>query len=332
MIVIKTIKRFISKASLPHMIFYGPPGSGKTSTILACARELYGKNLNYMTFELNASDDRGISVVRNVIRDFASSKHIKQGYAIVILDEADSLTIDAQYALRSIMDQYISNTVFCLICNYISKIIKPIMSRCTHFHFSTVPLPYIKSYLQRIADKENIDITSDGLECLSKLSNGDMRKAINMMQSTNMAYHHVSCDTIMRCTGSPTTHDIHQLFNILTDDKTFRETYTHFVNYLQERNIIVDEIITGIFEHVMTSGYQLGDAVKWFEMMNNISSRWFQTHNTKVQVAALVALFKRSKRKANDHISNHYTPEPLQNYGLKRCRPESLDTLEPVKS
>lgn len=291
-VVIRTIQRFIEAKCLPHMILYGPPGSGKTSTILACARELYGENQTYMTFELNASNDRGISVVRNIIRDFASSKHIKRGYAIIILDEADSLTIEAQYALRSIMDRYISNTVFCLICNYISKIIKPIMSRCTNFHFRTVPKHCIQTYLRRIAKSEDVEISADGLECLSCISDGDLRKAINMMQSTDMAYQLVTRETIMRCTGNPTNHDIARLFEILTGDGAFKTKYNDFLQYLQEQNIIVDEVIQGLFEYVMTTNDStLVDPPRWFDEMNQIHSRWSRTHNTKVQIAALISVF-----------------------------------------
>ena len=128
--IIRTIRKFISEEKLPHLLFYGPPGTGKTSTILACAKELYSpKEFNSMVLELNASDDRGINVVRNQILSFASTRTIfNSGYKLVILDEADAMTNDAQNALRRIIEKYTDNVRFCLICNYLSKIIPALQS------------------------------------------------------------------------------------------------------------------------------------------------------------------------------------------------------------
>lgn len=132
--IIRTIRKFISQDKLPHLLFYGPPGTGKTSTILACAKEIYKtKEFNSMVLELNASDDRGIGVVRGQILSFASTRTIfNSGYKLVILDEADSMTNDAQNALRRIIEKFTDNVRFCLICNYLSKIIPAIQSRCVN--------------------------------------------------------------------------------------------------------------------------------------------------------------------------------------------------------
>ena len=137
--IISTIDKLINSNKLPHMIFYGPPGSGKTTTIMACARKIYGSNINSMVLELNGSDDRGINVVREQIKDFAGSKQLfNKGVKLVILDEADSMTYDAQFALRRVIENYTYNTRFCLICNYITKIISALQSRCTIFRFSPI--------------------------------------------------------------------------------------------------------------------------------------------------------------------------------------------------
>ncbi len=130
--IIKTIRKFISEDKLPHLLFYGPPGTGKTSTILACAKEIYSpKEFNSMVLELNASDDRGINVVRGQILSFASTRTIfNKGVAkLIILDEADAMTNDAQNALRRIIEKFTDNVRFCLICNYLSKIIPAVQSR-----------------------------------------------------------------------------------------------------------------------------------------------------------------------------------------------------------
>ena len=132
----ETLNRFISQNNLPNLLFYGPPGTGKTSTMVACARKLYGSAASYMMIELNASDDRGINTIRNTVKTFAESHSpisCEIGFKLVILDEADAMTKDAQAALRRMMEKFSNTTRFCLICNYVSRIIAPITSRCAKF-------------------------------------------------------------------------------------------------------------------------------------------------------------------------------------------------------
>ena len=147
--IIGTIRKFISEEKLPHLLFYGPPGTGKTSTILACAKEIYSpKEFNSMVLELNASDDRGIGVVRGQILSFASTRTIfNSGYKLVILDEADAMTNDAQNALRRIIEKFTDNVRFCLICNYLSKIIPALQSRYISFLEKAQTRPkYVKGF------------------------------------------------------------------------------------------------------------------------------------------------------------------------------------------
>ena len=159
--IIKTIRRFISEEKLPHLLFYGPPGTGKTSTILACAKELYSaKEFNSMVLELNASDDRGINVVRGQILNFASTRTIfNSGFKLVILDEADAMTQDAQNALRRIIEKFTDNVRFCLICNYLSKIIPALQSRCTRFRFGPLDPEQIMPRLVHVCEQESVDVT-----------------------------------------------------------------------------------------------------------------------------------------------------------------------------
>lgn len=140
---------------MPHLLLYGPPGTGKTSTILSVAKKLNGKNYQAMTLELNASDDRKISVVRDRIKDFASTRSIfDTGLKLVILDEADAMTNDAQAALRRIIENYSKTTRFCLICNHINKIIPAIQSRCTKFRFGPLKDNLLRARLESIAEQE----------------------------------------------------------------------------------------------------------------------------------------------------------------------------------
>ncbi|KAH7441433.1 hypothetical protein KP509_03G038100 [Ceratopteris richardii] len=184
--IIDTIDRLTGENRLPHLLLYGPPGTGKTSTILAVARKLYGSQFQNMILELNASDDRGIDVVRQQIQDFASTQSISFGakgnVKLVILDEADAMTKDAQFALRRIIEKYTKNTRFCLICNYVSKIIPALQSRCTRFRFAPLSVENVTGRLQYIIREEGLDATESGLAAIVRLSNGDMRKALNVLQ------------------------------------------------------------------------------------------------------------------------------------------------------
>lgn len=210
------LRKNITLANLPHMLFYGPPGTGKTSTILALAKELYGPNLyKSRVLELNASDERGISIVRDKIKRFARlivstptpedlALYPCPPYKIIILDEADSMTNDAQSALRRTIEKYSSITRFCLICNYITRIIDPLASRCSKFRFKLLNNQNALQRLEYIVDKEQVSLEGnekssgvdgenmevDGVKQVSsvlnhvlQVSNGDLRKAITYLQS-----------------------------------------------------------------------------------------------------------------------------------------------------
>jgi replication factor C subunit 2/4 len=177
------------------MLFYGPPGTGKTSTILALTKELYGPELvKTRVLELNASDERGISIVREKVKDFArmqltnppagyKSKYPCPPFKIIILDEADSMTQDAQSALRRTMETYSKITRFCLICNYVTRIIDPLASRCSKFRFKSLDQGNAKRRLEDIAVKEGVAIEDGAVDALIKCSDGDLRKAITYLQS-----------------------------------------------------------------------------------------------------------------------------------------------------
>lgn len=182
-------------AQLPHMLFYGPPGTGKTSTVLALAKELYGPELiKTRVLELNASDERGISIVREKVKDFARmqlsnptaeyrDRYPCPPYKIIILDEADSMTQDAQSALRRTMETYSKITRFCLICNYVTRIIDPLASRCSKFRFKSLDQGNARKRLLEIADKEGVKLEDGVADTLIKCSEGDLRKAITFLQS-----------------------------------------------------------------------------------------------------------------------------------------------------
>lgn len=196
--ILATINKFIDANRLPHLLLYGPPGTGKTSTILALARRIYGaKNVRQMVLELNASDDRGIDVVREQIKTFASMRQIfsaggsstgaagagAASYKLIVLDEADAMTNAAQMALRRIMEKYTANTRFCIIANYAHKLSPALLSRCTRFRFSPLKEGDIRQLVDKVVDEEDVNIDPAAVDALVRLSKGDMRRALNVLQA-----------------------------------------------------------------------------------------------------------------------------------------------------
>lgn len=192
--VIKMLKNSVETGNLPHLLLYGPPGTGKTSTILAIAMELFGpRKFRERVIELNASDERGINVVRNKIIQFARSancnpdkRYPSPSFKIIILDEADAMTTEAQSALRKTMEDNSNITRFCIICNYINQIIDPIISRCVKLRFKSIKSSSITTKLRTIADIENVKIEDSALDIIANQSDGDMRSAIMLLQ--NLSY------------------------------------------------------------------------------------------------------------------------------------------------
>lgn len=208
--VVAVLKKCITGADVPNMLFYGPPGTGKTSTILALARELFGSRFRDRVLELNASDDRGISVVREKIKNFAqltvsnqSGENNRHAFKIIILDEADSMTKAAQQALRRTMEKQTKTTRFCLICNYVTRIIPPITSRCSKFRFKPLAEEDQRKRLLVIAEKESVKISDSAMDSLVKCSEGDLRKAVTFLQTAHRLRGEdgVTIDDVLEITG-----------------------------------------------------------------------------------------------------------------------------------
>ncbi len=208
---VERVKSYVEGGELPHLLLGGPAGTGKTTTATAIAREIYGDDWRGNFLELNASDERGIDVVRDRIKNFARSAFGGHDYRIIFLDEADSLTSEAQSALRRTMEQFSDNTRFILSCNYSSKIIDPIQSRCAVFRFSPLADDAIAGQLEEIAEAEGIELTEDGTEALVYAANGDMRRGINSLQAAATTGDVVDDEAVYAVTATARPEDIEEM-------------------------------------------------------------------------------------------------------------------------
>ncbi len=195
--VTSRLKAFVISRNMPHLLFAGPAGVGKTASAIAMVRDLFGESWRDCVLELNASDERGIDIVRTKIKNFARSKSIQDvPFKIIYLDEADALTKDAQHALRRTMEDYAQSTRFILSCNYSSKILSPIQSRCAVFRFKPLPQDILISILANIAEREGLQINAGALNFIYQASEGDCRKAENLLQACSAITKEINLDVV----------------------------------------------------------------------------------------------------------------------------------------
>ncbi|EPZ34953.1 P-loop containing nucleoside triphosphate hydrolase domain-containing protein [Rozella allomycis CSF55] len=262
--VISMLKNTVEDyAQLPHLLFYGPAGTGKTSTILALCRDLFGtpELFKARVLELNASDERGIQVVREKIKNFARLAVSKTAssappFKIVILDEADSLTQDAQTALRRTMETYSKVTRFCLCCNYVSRIIEPLASRCAKFRFKPLDFGSTKSRLKFICENENVDITDGALTKLIDIAEGDLRRSITLMQTCANVSKTVDEELVTELSGVIPSEVIASFFEILrNDDSSFQDLCDFVKNEIILNGYSVIQIILQISNDLVSSHF-----------------------------------------------------------------------------
>ncbi|TEB33173.1 DNA replication factor [Coprinellus micaceus] len=290
--ITSTIDRFIEKNRLPHLLFYGPPGTGKTSTILAVARRIYGKDYRKQILELNASDDRGIDVVREQIKQFAETRTLfSKGFKLIILDEADMMTQQAQAALRRVVEQYTKNVRFCIICNYVNKISPAIQSRCTRFRFSPLPIVEVEKRVKTVVEGESVQLTEDGKQALLKLSRGDMRRALNVLQACHAAYDLIGETEIYNCTGNPHPQDIETIVNSMLSDE-FTTSYQMILKMKTERGLALQDLITGAYDYVNTLELKPHARMYLLDLLATTEHRLSTGGNEKIQLTALLSAFK----------------------------------------
>ncbi|KAJ6789074.1 hypothetical protein PWT90_00376 [Aphanocladium album] len=323
--ILATINKFVDSNRLPHLLLYGPPGTGKTSTILALARRIYGAaNVRQMVLELNASDDRGIDVVREQIKTFASTKQIfsmggggnktgsstMAGFKLIILDEADAMTNTAQMALRRIMEKYTANTRFCIIANYAHKLSPALLSRCTRFRFSPLKEGDIRQLVTKIVDEESVQIGAEAVDALVKLSKGDMRRALNVLQACHASStplrapgapkipeneiqrENITTETIYNCIAAPAPDAIKQIMSTLlnTSDVTSCLNTINSIKRLQ--GLALADVITALADELTKLDVSPEVMITWLEGLAEIEHRVAGGGSEVLQTGAVVGVVR----------------------------------------
>ncbi len=291
----KVLLKTLETGDLPNFIFYGPPGTGKTSAILALAYELFGPELiKERVLELNASDQRGINVVRDKIIKYAKESisdpdpnYPSPPYKIIILDEADAITLDAQAALRKVIESASKITRFCFTCNYIEKMIQPIISRCVKFRFKPLSIDILNERLTKISEFEKIKINSECINRISEISEGDCRKAIMILQN---------CKYILKIKKSINIKDCEELTGT-----TSLETLENIWIKLMDSNIYE---IDKLANNVLYDGINLNDLLKYLK--NKIIKSKINDSNKSKLIIELLNVNTKLMEKTNEYLQLVY--------------------------
>ncbi len=287
--VTERLKAYVSSNNMPHLLLTGPAGTGKTTCSLAMAKEMFGEEWKGNFIELNASDERGIDVVRGKIKEFARTAPLgKAEFKIIFMDEADALTSDAQAALRRTMEKFSKICRFILSCNYSSKIIDPIQSRCAVFRFKPLTKEDVSEFLNKIITNENIDIEPDALEALVHVARGDMRRAVNSLQVAASMGERIDVDTIYQTTGLANPEEVKKMLETALSG-----------NFIGARDkldeIMIEFGLSGqdIIKQIHASYFELSigdnEKVRLMDKTGEIEFRIIEGSNERIQLEALLA-------------------------------------------
>jgi replication factor C small subunit len=289
--ITERLKAYATTKSLPHLLFAGPAGTGKTTCAIALAKELYRDTWKENFHEMNASDERGIQVVRTKIKDYARIAPMGGAtFKIIFLDEADALTPEAQAALRRTMEKYTQTCRFIMSCNYSSKIIEPIQSRCAVFRFRPLKAEDIKIYLKRIADTEGKEITESGMEALIYVAEGDARKATNSLQVAASMGDKIDSNMIYKTASLARPEEVKKLLTTALNG-SFQDARNRLDDLLITYGLSGTDVIRQIHRTIVELPIPDNKKVLLVDKVGEIEFRIVEGGNERIQLEALISQF-----------------------------------------
>ncbi|MGJ7027707.1 MULTISPECIES: replication factor C small subunit [Methanothermobacter] len=292
--VIPRLKRYVEEKSMPNLMFTGPAGVGKTTTALALAKEILGDYWRQNFLELNASDARGIDTVRTIIKNFCRLKPVGAPFRIIFLDEVDNMTKDAQHALRREMEMYTKTSSFILSCNYSSKIIDPIQSRCAIFRFLPLKGHQIIKRLEYIAREEGLEYEPQALDTIVYFAEGDLRKSINLLQSAASLGEKITEESIYEVVSRARPKDVRKMINTVLNGK-FMDARDILREITVLQGISGEDMVTQIYQELsrmaMEGALEGEKYIKLIEAIGEYDFRIREGANPRIQLEALLAKF-----------------------------------------
>ncbi len=292
------LKSYVKQRNMPNLMFSGPAGTGKTSSSIALAKEIFKENFGQNFLELNASDDRGIDVVRNTIKDFARTLAFDSNFKIIFLDECDALTNDAQQALRRTMEKYTKTCRFVLSCNYSSKIIEPLQSRCVIYRFTPLNTKDIEEQIKQVAHKEKLEIDDKAKKAVFYVCQGDLRKAINVLQAASTINKKIDEEIIYSVSSKAKPEQVQEMI-LFALNGNFMDARKKLDELMYEHGMSGEDILKQLYRETMGLDEEKlaqKSKIELVDIIGEYDFRIVEGANERIQLEALLAQFMKFKK------------------------------------